>query len=194
MVLSQSEAENIAAYLELKSCVPEHAELIFVFGTWYSQPAEMAADLFQRGVAPRILVTGGSNKHTGVNEAEAHWAILCEAGVPDASIYVENQSANTLENVRLALPLIEGFLDQIQTILVIAKWQHSRRAVMTLKAHLPAGIRYCAQTYEAPQVPRQSWWQDAEAQRRVIGNWERIPRYLALGHLKELKEHGDCYV
>jgi hypothetical protein len=37
------------------------------------KPAALACDLFQRGVVRYIVLTGGSNRLTGVNEAHAHY-------------------------------------------------------------------------------------------------------------------------
>jgi hypothetical protein len=79
-------------------------------------------------------------------------------------------------------------------VLAVAKWQHSRRAVMTLKANFPAGIRYFVQTYELPEIPREGWHLDDNAQRIVLRNWENIPTYLEWGHLAELIEDDRSYI
>jgi uncharacterized SAM-binding protein YcdF (DUF218 family) len=194
MQLTQDRVAQIASYLELKTYLPECVDLIFVFGTRALQPAHIAAKLYHQGVSQRILVTGGANRYTGINEAEAHRAVLVGEGIPSEAILVENQSTNTLENVQFSRQLIAPFERDIKTVLAVAKWQHSRRAVMTLKANFPVGIRYFVQTYELPDSPRAGWHLEEESRRRVLRNWENIPTYLERGHLAEIIEHENGYI
>ncbi len=160
-------------------------------------PAVLAADLFRRGFAPYIVVTGGVNRYTGTNEADTHHAILISEGVPSDHIIVENRSTNTLENVIFALPRIEAKIDftLVKSMLVIAKWMHSRRVLMTLKRHTQRSIRYYAHTYEPEGITRENWPSNPRAESaNVLKNWDGIPRYLALNHLEEISRDGDGYV
>ena len=194
MQLTQDVAAEIANYIELKTYVPECVDLIFVFGTRALQPAHIAAKLYLQGVSQRILVTGGANRYTGFNEAEAHRAVLLSEGMPSEVVLVENQSTNTLENVQFSRQLIAPFEGEIKTVLAVAKWQHSRRTIMTLKANFPTGIRYFVQTYELPDSPRAGWNLGEESCRRVLRNWENIPIYLERGHLAEISEDENGYI
>lgn len=71
-----------------------------------------------------------------------HRGLLLEAGIPADKIILEDSSTNTLENVTFALPLIEQvlLLSSLKTVLIVCKWTHSRRALMTLKQHMPKGF------------------------------------------------------
>jgi len=182
--VDEQTAVQMADYLDLNA-PPEHAGLAFVFGTRHAQPAHMAAGLFQRGIVEWIVLTGGSNRLTGLLEAQAHLEIVLAEGVPRERVVVESSSTNTLENVVLALPLLEerGLLQTLRSVVAVCKWYHCRRAVMTLKRHMPAGVRYSTVTYEPDGVPRVGWHLDPEARRRVLKEWDSIPRYLAQGNL-----------
>ena len=105
---------------------------------------------------------------------------------------VERGSTNTLENVVFALPRMEGRvnLENVESVVVVTEWYHCRRAMMTLKRHLPVGIRYYAATYEPRGVGRADWWRSDEAARRVLKAWVRTPRYLATEDIEEIHEHG----
>ena len=109
---------------------------------------------------------------------------------------VESTSTNTLENVTLSLPLIAARipLGELRAVVVITKWYHCRRAVMTLKRHMPAGVRYYTATYEPEGVPRRGWPVDPEARRRVLKEWDSIPLYLAQGDIAEVHRQGDAFV
>ena len=96
----------------------------------------------------------------------------------------------------MALPLLAQrvSLDRIQAIVVVTKWYHCRRAMMTLKRHLSAGIHYYTRIYEPDVVRRTSWHLDPEAARRVLKEWHNIPRYLARGDIVEVLWDGESFI
>lgn len=194
MDLSDSEILKITSYLDATTPLPPKVDLIFIPGTRLRVPADMAAELYAGGLAPYIVVTGGENR-AGVPEARTHFAILTNAGVSAEQVIVEDRSTNTLENVTFALPLIEAKmpLASLTTILVICKWMHSRRVLMTLKRHFPRGIRYYAHTYEPEGITRNNWHRHPQGA-KVLKNWERIPQYLEWRHIEEIIRDGDSYV
>ena len=63
-----------------------------------------AARLYRRGLAPRIIVSGGSflAKHGGppTSEADAMRIFLLDLGVPSEAIVDEPEALNTMENIR----------------------------------------------------------------------------------------------
>ncbi len=195
MQLNQEAVERITLYLDVQA-ETERADLAFVFGTRLLEPAYLALDLFQRHVVEYVVLTGGANRLTGVNEARTHLKILTGAGVPRDRIIVEDTSTNTLENVVFAVPKIAATvgLERLKTVVVITKWYHCRRAIMTLKRHLPLGVRYYTKTYEPPGMPREAWHLNDAARQMVLGNWQRIPEYLQRGHLAEIHRDGDAFV
>lgn len=58
-----------------------------------------ALDLYERGIAPRIVVTGGKRAGDRCTEAEAGALYLLERGVPDADILREVKGRNTWESI-----------------------------------------------------------------------------------------------
>src|SRR5688572_23479256 len=139
MSLTAAQINEITRYLDATTPLPERADLIFIFGTRLVEPADLAADLYHQGCASLIVVTGGLNRKTGENEAQAHFQHLTQRGVPATQIILEDQSTNTLENVTFAISRISVAkpLDELRSVIAICKWMHSRRALMTLKRHLP---------------------------------------------------------
>jgi uncharacterized SAM-binding protein YcdF (DUF218 family) len=196
MGITAQAAMRITRYLDLHTPVPDQVDLVFVFGTRHPEPAYMASDLMRRGVGRYVVLTGGRNRLTGVNEAHAHLGIVLGQGVPRASTIVEDASSNTLENVVLALPRIAANMDvgKIASIAVVTKWYHVRRAIMTLKRHLPEGVRYFAVTYEPQDVRCADWWQSMAGTRRVIKEVHHIPKYLAAGDIAELREENGGFI
>ena len=147
--MDEPEARRIASFLDLRASAPR-ADLAFVFGSKLAEPAYLAADLFVHGSVRRIVLTGGPNPLTDVNAADAHLALLLEWGVPGNRILVENESKNTSQNVELALAEVakEPGLDRFSSVVAVMKWYHARRAMMTLRHHLPPGLRHYSESYE----------------------------------------------
>ena len=57
--------------------------------------------------------------------------LLCEAGVPDAAVMLEDQSQNTMENMRFSAQKLGGAKGR--RVLVVTSDYHLRRAVMTAR-------------------------------------------------------------
>lgn len=125
------------------------ADLIFVFGTRLARPAELAADTYLEGLAPFVVVTGGSSRQAdGLNEADHHRQVLLSRGVPESALIVENRSSTTPENVQYALPLIEERCGALPaTVIAVVKRFH-RRALITLAQYIPTVERIYAVDYE----------------------------------------------
>lgn len=136
--------------VDARAGAPGHADLIFVFGTRLPTPAHVAADLYGRGLAPAVLVTGGSARQDdGLNEARHHRDLLVAAGVPAGAIVVEDRSTHTLDNVVMAKPLLQQQgIDPTSVITVVKR--HHRRALMLLAHHMPTIQEIYVADYDAP--------------------------------------------
>jgi uncharacterized SAM-binding protein YcdF (DUF218 family) len=167
-----------------------------LFGTNQAEPAAIAADRYHNGLAPLIIATGGVNRHNHVNEAREFRRILAGSGVPDSAIRVEDQSANTWQNVEFALPFIREALDAGLTITAIAKWYH-RRTVHMLRTQVPGIGRFHVITwepvYDRRLVTRASWPTIPDGNRRVVREWEEVSRRVADGTLAPASITGGAW-
>ncbi len=82
-----------------------------------------AARLYRRGLAPRIVVSGGGSAE--MSEAEAMRMFLTDLGVPAQAIVLEGESMNTIENIR-----------QVRTLV-----KDGRIALVTSASHMPRAMR-----------------------------------------------------
>lgn len=96
-------------------------------------------DLFQRGIAPHLHMTGG------VSENRVHVAAAVQmadrantAGVPAAAITVEANSRSTLQNARNSVPMLED----PERIILVSDGYHLWRAWLSFAwaGHTPAGL------------------------------------------------------
>jgi uncharacterized SAM-binding protein YcdF (DUF218 family) len=67
-----------------------------------------AIDLFKKGVAKRIIYTGGADTVFGAYEPEAKlgksFMVMC--GIPDSSIWIETKSMNTFQNAAFTAKML----------------------------------------------------------------------------------------
>lgn len=61
-----------------------------------------AVGLWRRGLAPRIVLTGGVGEGTPISEARAAARLARSLGVPDEALVLEERSTSTEENARFA--------------------------------------------------------------------------------------------
>ncbi|MEK1890063.1 MAG: YdcF family protein [Phyllobacterium sp.] len=114
------------------------ADLIIGFGSYDLRVADHCAELFQKGLAPRILFTGKSGNWTGnlyeSSEAEAFAARAMKLGIPEASILIEPRATNIGENIRFSRAMAG---DDIQRVVMVTKPQTQRRVRATAASQWP---------------------------------------------------------
>lgn len=87
--------------------------------------------LYQDGWAPRLVLVGAALDKSGPSNAEAMRKIALQAGVPDTAIFLEEKSANTLENAALGKAVLDLF--GAKSIILVTSPYHQRRAYETFK-------------------------------------------------------------
>jgi len=88
---------------------------------------EHAVGLFRDGVAPLLVVTGGKADGDRTTEADAGRAFAIDAGVPAASIVVEDRGRTTIESLRA----VRGIFRErgLQTALFVSDRTHMLRVL-----------------------------------------------------------------
>lgn len=84
-----------------------------------------AADLHDAGVAPVIVVTGGSRPGDRYTEAAAGAAYLRRRGVPDRSLRLEVQGANSWESIAATARFLRE--EGITEVVLVSSSYHSYR-------------------------------------------------------------------
>ena len=101
-------------------------------------------------------------------------------GVQREDVLAENKSTNTLENVLFSLEVIdrELGLKNIKVITAVVKNYHSRRAMMTLRKHIPAHIKLRAAAYTSPHYnfTKDNWMESEIGRNRVLEEVNEIER------------------
>ncbi len=190
--LTPNTIPSIRDYLHLKTDLPEEADVAIVFGTKYEDPAHVVINQNLLERVQYVALTGGVNKQTHVRESLEYLRILTEKGVPEQRILLECQSTNTKENVQFLLPILQSHLNQIESVIVVSSWFHARRAIMTLKAHMP-NAKYYSVGYYPEDIYPENFHQDEQKSSYILHEINVIPKYLQKNDIADITWEGGYY-
>ena len=119
------------------------ADIICCFTSFDLSVPEYVAQLYLRGLAPFILVSGqnasGGLQRTdwGMTEADKFAEVMVKNGVPRDKIELEKESVNSGENVRFSYELLKSMGRIPQKIIVAQKPTMEKRAYATFRNFWP---------------------------------------------------------
>lgn len=168
------------------------ADVIMVFGSTDTMPAERAAELWHEGWAPYIVCSGSGTIHNekstwskfkGSTEAEVMAAIIRDKGVPQECILIENQSQNTGQNFEFTANLLKERALPFSVVIVVQKPTVERRMYATGKVRWPD----VELIVTSPQVTIEEYAKTRGAEsgeywiHSMVGDLQRVKEYPAQG-------------
>ena len=84
-----------------------------------------ALGLWQRGLAPRIVLTGGTGDGDTISEAAVGRAYVLRLGVPDTAILLENDGRTSSQSLRGAIELLRA--RRLETAVIVSDPFHMLR-------------------------------------------------------------------
>lgn len=113
--------------------------------------------LWRQGCAPKILFSGGQVSEKYLHDSLYMKELAVNLGVPAEAILVENESRNTLENIRSSKKVMEE--NGLRTALLVTSPLHMRRSLFFadkfgLKAY-PAPSPFWVQAKQGPEIMAQ---------------------------------------
>ena len=95
-----------------------------------------AVVLYRNHYAPKILMTGGTDEETNINEAETMKKLAAEKGIPEYDILTETKSDSTYENFAFSQPILNDA--DLHSVIIVTDPYHIARAAL-VAAQLYAG-------------------------------------------------------
>jgi uncharacterized SAM-binding protein YcdF (DUF218 family) len=175
---------EISEYLFCQDdCQP--ADLMIVFGGKRLERADRAAELYRSGHAPKLVITGGDKRGTGVPESERLRDRCVALGVPADAITIERDSVNTMENVRMTVALIEEQFGwkNLRSVILVSAPCHLRRVKQALANYIPRAVKITCCPDTRKDVTRENWWHSPEGQEMVYRELEKVRTYATQGEL-----------
>lgn len=187
-VMTEHEAiQTIWNYMLMRH-QPRPADVLLVLCSYDLRVAEYAAELFRRGLAPRVTISGGGHPAAVTSslwdrpEAEMFAQVMRQHGVPDEVMWLETRSANTGENAQLTDALWRQRKFDPKTVLALGKPYMERRIFATLKKWWPRREIIVS----SPPVSFDEWVAGSPVGERftvnaMVGDLWRIQEYPARG-------------
>ena len=165
------------------------AEMILCFTSFDLLVPKYVAQLYKRGLAPFILVSG---KHAsaglqetswGMTEAEKFAEVMMENGVPRDKVILEKEAVNSGENVRNSYELLKRMGRIPRKIILAQKPTMEKRAYATFRNYWPeekyelmvTSPPFTYAEYVGPIVDRETMINI------MVGDLQRIKLYPAMG-------------
>jgi uncharacterized SAM-binding protein YcdF (DUF218 family) len=157
------------------------SDCILALGSHDLRVAERAAELYLKGFAPLIIMSGGLGNFTKEmwteKEADKFADIAVKMAVPKEAILIENKSTNTGENILFTQKLLEEKRLDPQSFIVVQKPYMERRSYATFKKHWP----HKSLLVTSPQISFEEYPTDEITMEKVInimvGDLQRIKFY-----------------
>jgi uncharacterized SAM-binding protein YcdF (DUF218 family) len=108
--------------------LPAKADVIVVLGGDSTYRPARALELYQSGLAPRILISGNG-------DCEEVLVALVGKGVPRDHVDMECDSRTTRENALLCAPRLRAL--SARQVILVTSWFHSRRALRCFQHYMP---------------------------------------------------------
>ncbi|MBU3113901.1 YdcF family protein [Clostridium lacusfryxellense] len=156
------------------------ADIILVPGSSDPNLMEMAAELYNQGLAPFILPSGSYNPR--IPEFSSEWEFLksigVKLGVPEDKILKEYQARNTFENAEFSWGVIKENNLTVRRALLVCKAYHSRRSLLTYQSVFPKGIEFFVVSIPGSiDLIKSNWFLDNYKTEIVMGEVVKIGTY-----------------
>lgn len=165
-------------FLEAPSQNPEKADLIVALGGDNGSRIDKAAELYRRGFAPNVLLTGLENGHTATRSHYLNWraGFLVEQGVPAEVLIFDDVSASSWDEAVNTLQLMKS--RGLKLVLVVSDPPHLRRLDWVwgkVFAGSGKGYRLVAAPMTGWDAAR--WWQKEASAQFVIVEYIKLGYY-----------------
>lgn len=160
------------------------AEAIFVFGHYEPQVAHHAAELWKKGKAPRIIISGKGRDAIPEGfetEADFYNSLMLADGVPSSAMILEKESTNSLENVVMGMDAARKAGVEPKSVILCAMPPLLRRSCATFRKQFPEVAVY------GSAFPMPPEWFTPRRINRFLGEIQRLNEYAKKGDIVEVK-------
>lgn len=159
-----------------------HADVIIAGGNNDTGVATYAAELYNAGFAPKLVVSGFQQPGLEKTEADLFADVALSLGVPESAILREPNAANTGQNITLPQELLTQHNITPKTIILVHKPYMARRFLATAEAQWkgekPVFITRHEPISRVEYMLRQG---RGEVIRKMLGDFQRMRPYAKKG-------------
>jgi len=169
------QAKSLYGYLAEED-KPGKSDLIITFGAKTLARAEKAVELYEKGLASKVLFSGGHPLFIKTkSEAEEYRQVAIEMGVPPGDILIENKSITLADNVRSTLNLLDKLGIEYKSIIVVNSPYSQRRGYSHLQKYTPVGTRiYRVNCLAREGLRENDWFTNEEGIKYVFQEYYKL--------------------
>jgi uncharacterized SAM-binding protein YcdF (DUF218 family) len=157
----------------VRQTTPVAADLIHVLGGALDMTrlrVDYGVSLFQRGLAPRLLLTGTG---FGINWAEYNSRRARELGVPEDLLLSQASPRSTRAEAKLLRELAQR--EGLRSVILVTEAFHAERASRLFqRAVRGTGVRILSCPSDLGSYPPPGWWQDLQTRSLLLGEAARL--------------------
>ena len=181
-----TDREMIMAIVD-NDCLQPSDAIILLEGDGFNR-FQKAADLYHQGIGKKVVFSGNIvNKEYGSYPFEEIKPFILKAGVPDEDLIHEDKSLQTQQQ---AVEIVKMAIERgWKKLALVASHEHQYRAYLTFLRQV-LDWKSNIVLYNAP-VRNLNWFLDngwGVRFDRLKGEFDRIEKYTALGHLANAEE------
>jgi hypothetical protein len=159
-------------YLSENDELPSSADILFVFGAKSTFRVEKAIDLYKKGFASKIVISGRGPHYEEAAETEAERlaAFAKEQGIPEEALILEKESISVPDNVKRSLTLLENLAIPHTRIALINSPFSQRRGWAHFNKFSDVGTELIRINTDkvSEQFSRDGWYKDGVGVKTII--------------------------
>lgn len=162
---------------------PQPSDYIYVFGAITPLRAEKAVELYKKGLAPRIILSGRGPFYGDISkptEAERYAEIILKAGIPDKALIIEKDSITIPDNVRRTLNIMDLKQMPYNSFIIVNSPYAQRRGWCVWKKRTSESITiYRVNSDTNEKFAAGTWYKNEEGLRVVLGEFIKLRNTIA---------------
>ena len=166
-------------FLDAPAQAPVKADLLVALGGDNGARADRVLELYRKGFAPKVLLTGPEGGHSKTRPTQLHWRAryLIDAGMPETVLLFDRRSASSWEEAVNTLQLMQSM--KLDRVLVVSDPPHMRRLSRVWgKVFEGSGKEYVLVASDMEIWDAASWWRTSLNAQFVFSEYIKLAYYL----------------
>lgn len=156
------------------------ADLLVALGGDNGARADRVLELYRRGLAPKVLLTGPEGGHSKTRATYLNWRAryLVDHGIPEKELLYDYRSTSSWEEAVNTLRLMQEM--KLDRVLVVSDPPHMRRLSWVWgKVFADSGKEFTLVASELEYWDAEHWWRRSSNAQYVFAEYIKLAYYLA---------------
>ena len=167
-------------FLEAPAQSPVKADLLVTLGGDYGARADRVLELYRKGLAPKVLLTGLEDGHSKTRAAYLNWRAryLIDEGIPERVLFFDRRSKSSWEEAVNTLKLMQAM--GMHRVLVVSDPPHMRRLSWVWgRVFAESGRHFTLVASDMEDWDAEHWWRRSTSAQFVFAEYIKLAYYLA---------------